>query len=435
MQGKRMNWAVLTACIVALSGLARGGAVVMKDGSQVDGKIVEEDENSVKIETKDGVKTFNMAEVREVLDDKEALQKQYRARRARIDKANPKHLVKLGNWCIDNNLIEESVELFEEAVAEDPENEEAVATLRELREAVKAADGGPIEFVSRRGIFRQVDEKLQEGDHEAATQLLEELEEGGKLTLEERCRLYFYYARCHEKAGRWDEALKLWDSLTRQVGTLKEDRAVARARVQLLKECPDGNYKPRGGSNGGLLSDDAVMDQAMKDIAQVIVDEAKASFEEEKRRYASNPSRMASRSSFRKASSLLNDADMLAPGIAKPLLVEIAGTKIGALQQKADGYVEKAFEASPMKLEVPDLKRIPSSRANVWFAKWQRAEKRFQSICDRALSGLNDVREACKEFPADLKVFDSAAALKELGLKEEMARIKAFKNEHKLGSS
>jgi hypothetical protein len=60
------------------------------------------------------------------------LQKEYRARLARIDKADPAARLELGRWCLEQKLRDEAIAEFRAVVSEDPKCEAAIEELRKL---------------------------------------------------------------------------------------------------------------------------------------------------------------------------------------------------------------------------------------------------------------------------------------------------------------
>jgi uncharacterized protein YkwD len=97
---------VLTVTFLALAGLAVADIIKLNTGGKVTGKIVEEDESQIVIETPTG-RTVIMREDIASIERGGELKELYSKRLGEINKNSAKDHYKLGFWCKDNKMAEE----------------------------------------------------------------------------------------------------------------------------------------------------------------------------------------------------------------------------------------------------------------------------------------------------------------------------------------
>ena len=375
--------------------------------------------------------------------------KEYRKRLARIDKRDPAALTELGKWCAENKLRDNAIKLLKAALMEDSKFEPAIEQLKKLDAYDEPKPVGepdkpdePKTPPLSEGLG-QVEEEIQSGGHKIALALIGRMLKDRKISAKEKAKLYWFRARCYEKAGEWRKARKAWEVAARPTAATKRDRAIAKARYNTLRKYPDGHYKPKRKPDEvapdldtDLLSDDKVIEAAMNDAAKLYMAKGEKSAAVVMKRAKSKPiSRL--RASFKTAISYFDQADLIVPDISKPSRDKLATDHAEFLMTPAKHYVTKALESTPINamtggtVEV----RVLAGRmmlAGLTLQKWRKLEKVYNAYWKKA-----------KPFIAKIKVIsadnaevlaDTQAAVDRLDetINREDAKIAAIRQRYSI---
>jgi len=136
----------LVVCLLVAS--ARADVIHLKDGRTIEGKILEENRKSVKIETQFGsVRTIDQDRILRI-ERKKTAREEYEDRKRRTDDEDAEALYRLGAWCRENGLVVESLEAFRKVIQLDPDHPEARRALGYVRRGdrwiLESSDTGPV---------------------------------------------------------------------------------------------------------------------------------------------------------------------------------------------------------------------------------------------------------------------------------------------------
>ncbi len=110
--------------LLLICGFAFSDVINFKDGRKIEGKIVYKDSKIVRIKTKYGTNEFSMADILNI-DEKETKEQEYNNL---VKKTNPKDteaVMKLVDWCNENDMKSHARNHLKEILEYDPNNEEA----------------------------------------------------------------------------------------------------------------------------------------------------------------------------------------------------------------------------------------------------------------------------------------------------------------------
>lgn len=128
---RRTTAALLLLALAA--GTAAGDTIYLKNGGKFEGKLVSESPTEVVFEVRGiGEQTFKRADVLKI-ERGETVLDEYDRRRAAIEEGDADAWFELGMWCREKGLRKEANASFEEAIAIDPEHEEARKALGYVR--------------------------------------------------------------------------------------------------------------------------------------------------------------------------------------------------------------------------------------------------------------------------------------------------------------
>jgi thioredoxin-related protein len=194
-------FAVLAA-IVCFATAVLADTIVLRDGSKIEGKILEEGTAGVKILTKYGAITINRRSITKII--KETPDSAEYAEKA---KGLAKEHVELAEWCTEKGLEEEAQSHYELALKFDEENKAARKALGYIKKDDKWVKGtGQAEK----------EEEPEKKEEEAKKEEEKEEKPAERLTREE-------YARLHQEsltklqAGEYEEAEKLLNKIIKAV--------------------------------------------------------------------------------------------------------------------------------------------------------------------------------------------------------------------------
>jgi len=128
--------AALAAAFFVLADDARADLVKLKDGREIEGKVLEQNADSVVVKTSFGKQTFKKAEVKSI-EIKETPADVYEKRYASLKRDDVAEVMDLANFASSNKLRTEAQNLYKLAITLDPDNEEA----RRALGYVKTKDG------------------------------------------------------------------------------------------------------------------------------------------------------------------------------------------------------------------------------------------------------------------------------------------------------
>jgi tetratricopeptide (TPR) repeat protein len=128
LTGENMRGLILAGCALLLFFFAFSprplfaqDVVKLVDGGEIHGRIVEETENFVKIETRGATVQVKRDEIATILKDFD-FDSELKKRRSSLPAGDADALYKLGLWCEENKRGKEAKECFEEAVKINPEH-------------------------------------------------------------------------------------------------------------------------------------------------------------------------------------------------------------------------------------------------------------------------------------------------------------------------
>lgn len=134
--GWRLLLVALVATFVTTSVLmARTAVVTMKNGTRVEGEVVEETPDAVVIETH-GVRTVIQRVDMESIETRESFEKEFADRRAKLAEGDVAARLELARWCFDQRHYPEAREIADEAAKLDPNSTDAAAMQELIRRQV-----------------------------------------------------------------------------------------------------------------------------------------------------------------------------------------------------------------------------------------------------------------------------------------------------------
>lgn len=134
--GWRLLLVALVATVITTSVLlARTAVVTMKNGTRVEGEVVEETPEAVVIEAH-GVRTVIQRTDMESMETRESFDKEFADRRAKLAEGDVTGRLELARWCFDQHQYPEAREIADEAAKLDPNSTDAVAMQDLIRRQV-----------------------------------------------------------------------------------------------------------------------------------------------------------------------------------------------------------------------------------------------------------------------------------------------------------
>lgn len=139
--------------------------VILEDGTELAGVLIEETETSVSIRSAFGVTTIEMSKVKEIQRGVNPAQREYRERASRARRKNSASAwYEVGNWARGKGLEEESQEAFNEAIKLDPDHAPARLGLGEARVDGEWLDAKRVADLIASGWRRQGDTLVEPGE-------------------------------------------------------------------------------------------------------------------------------------------------------------------------------------------------------------------------------------------------------------------------------
>ncbi|MFP4056187.1 MAG: hypothetical protein ACLF0G_04895 [Candidatus Brocadiia bacterium] len=167
---------LLAACLLAAGG-ARGDIIHLKTG-QVEGRVIEETDDEVVVETKVGKVTLKKSQVVRI-EEKASPLDIYHEMAAKVGENDAEGHFSLGRWCADHKLFRQAREEYRKTIAIDPDHKGARERLGYVhkhgkwmtRAEAKRADG----FVRHEGRWVTAEERDRELRREAVLDRLQAL--------------------------------------------------------------------------------------------------------------------------------------------------------------------------------------------------------------------------------------------------------------------
>jgi hypothetical protein len=124
LSGRNALLALVSLLVVLAGGLARADVVHLRSGGQIEGKVLEETADAIRVRTRFGVQTIARSEVVKI-ERKETAEEVYARRLASLEPGDVEGLLDLARFCKEQRLTAEWKATLERVVAADPDNEEA----------------------------------------------------------------------------------------------------------------------------------------------------------------------------------------------------------------------------------------------------------------------------------------------------------------------
>jgi len=348
------------AAFLVLTCCATADVVYLKDNTQVEGRIVEENEDEVAIEVQQGdlkaIRRIKRSEISKI-EKRKTPQEEYVEALSSLPMDDAKGFYELGKWCKEKGMLEEAKLAFMKALEIDPGFDEA---------------GKELGWVCVSGVWQSIDYFLEKADtliqskkYEPAAKLLKRLWDAVSKTDTSqsansmvRRQILMRLARCFECLGKWDDAVKTYDLIVR-TSPPKAELYKARVRQKIIREHPDGKFncpydpslfpkaelqKRRNLLGVQSLTRPEVMEFAVRCEANKILEAAArkvAKADDEMRFKPEEADRL-----YQEAAAEARQADYLVPEISRPLLVKIAFAR-GKLLDILAAKAMKEVQADP----------------------------------------------------------------------------------------
>jgi tetratricopeptide (TPR) repeat protein len=128
--------AVMLSLVLAAGSAALADTIILTNGDKIEGKILEEDERAVKIQTKYGPITLARRSIRRVVKEGPT-EAEYKEKASALAKDH----VELGDWCKEKGLEDEAKKHYEMALRFDPDNTDARKALGFVKKGDKWVKG------------------------------------------------------------------------------------------------------------------------------------------------------------------------------------------------------------------------------------------------------------------------------------------------------
>jgi tetratricopeptide (TPR) repeat protein len=166
------------AVLLAFASVAYAETVILKTGDKIEGKVIEETEEYVKLETKWGELKINKSEI-EKIERGDPVVEEFNKKRAELAE---KHF-ELAMWCKEKGLKEEMKKELESVIALNPDHEGARAELGYIRKDgawVKKEEVGkeskpPTSREELVALYQKAIELLQSGKYKEAIEAYEKI--------------------------------------------------------------------------------------------------------------------------------------------------------------------------------------------------------------------------------------------------------------------
>src|SRR3989338_5292746 len=105
MNGKMLTYAITMATIAIFVSTIFADIVIQKDGTKIEGKLIEKISEHLKLETFDGIVTINVKEISKH-NKTESLYEKYLKEKKSLKEDDAEGCVKIGLWCKNQKLLE-----------------------------------------------------------------------------------------------------------------------------------------------------------------------------------------------------------------------------------------------------------------------------------------------------------------------------------------
>ena len=270
---------------------ALGDVIYLKSGGEVEGRIIEESDEFLKVELISGIIVEFAQKNIEKIEKKETPLDEYKRRLEQVDENDAKALVDLALWCRDNHLIKEAQELAQKVVKIDKDNEAARSILGFVKIEGKWFKLGPRDIYLDGKVY-SVEQALDnaqnlygEGKPEQSIKFWEavyrKLSESQKLSADRTM------AKIYQTLGDLGRLTKSYQRLSITRLLPKNERIVYIYKVKILKKSRRG-FIVLDGENRSLLKE-GVMEEAIKAEGKVVLGQAYSKMKAVEVRSRSNP--------------------------------------------------------------------------------------------------------------------------------------------------
>jgi len=387
--------------------------IYLKDGGTKEGKIVGNENGVVVLEVEIGKLKANVRYPEDEIDRIEKIappKEAFEEKLAAIQADDADAYYKLGLWAEERHLADQAKTAFEKAMRTGEGHRGAAAKLGCVK-----LEG---QWMPQADALRRLQEMYDQGQFEAVYTRLSPLKDIPAEAVQHGLRddVFMLYAKSCERMGKWEEAVAAWRLYVRANPTNKTNADVAAVRIAILQEHPDGQYscdkkdfpaavlkdEPSVAQlleQGGIksLTDESVMNLALKAKAGVLLDEAKKCADQVVD--YSEPSIKAWRLALRKAGT----ASRMLARAAKDLRLQIIKKGFAFHDKNLQGVAQELEQKAKAASQNPDV-----------------SDDCLQK-CRKVLESYEDCVEFLKDFEKDLP--EEYAKAQE-GVARETQRVK-----------
>jgi len=404
--------AVLVLCFYP----ARADEVSLKSGEKIEGKIVEETDDYIRLEIEGkagkGSRRINRSEIASI-EKKKTPREEFTDRFLAISSDDAEGFYKLGVWAKKKGLVEQANLAFDKALEVNPEHLKAG-----MERGLIFIDGrwqSAADFQARADAFYR-QKKYAEG-----AKILEGLinQPADKLNSLVRKQVLLNLCKYYEALGRWQDALDAYDRVMKFHPT-KEERFLIQAKKRIISEHMDGKFNcafdktlfkdQKQQKAAHLLGEQPlsrpdVMRFALRMEARKIIEEAEKIAARAREEEENDPE--AADKLYEEAYQKALEADILVPDISKQARLSMVLARCRMLDAQA------ARQQKVVQQDVGYTARTQSYpgdrvKADQYLAK----VRRLYDIYRKKLELLRPfVREAAKEINKTVQGYDKAENL------------------------
>ena len=391
----RLSYPLLALAVCAAVHAARADTIYMKDGRKLEGKVLAETEDTVKIKLQFGATVVKRADIQRI--DKPADNAAaYQAKAAKLSGDDAAGHYQLGLWCKEKGMSAEAQREFEVAIAADANHAES------RRELGFTQVGG--KWVKEARQLKSARALRRLGRLQQCMALLQPLV-SSKDEQSVRKPASLMLAEVMVKQGKWDSALGLYQSLE-ELELTDDERTVVRARRDILAMHPDGMYvvSPEASAATGKkapegmqsLSSPEVMQAALVDKARAIVEEGKVVYEKARSTDVVSPDDALKL--YEQADGHFSRANLLSKDIARSFRIEIARKLIAWHDKKTAHYGTKFMAVPQPTIYVRRSGKMTSSSKK----KWQTYVEKRGRYLDYIQTHYKKMLQIAQPYPDEL---------------------------------
>jgi len=413
--------------LLAFPSVARADTVVLKTGTVLQGRVVDQNDATVVLQIGETKLTIERDKIREVkVTDAAAsgetpavavrsARAEYEARLQKLQADDAQAQFALGTWCRDQRLTEEALKHFKLAALCNPPHPNALDECARLGAfLIKGVAFGADVLLGPNPPEMKPKEQAE---------LWERILAYGKLNDEQKISLIGRLSELYEKFERYDDIKRLWPPYADLMAA--RARAIDRFELNLVIKSiadrfPDGLYEvqptaagsypatPFVTGTGGATVDiaagkhalaaPAVLTVAVRDVAKKYIADAYAQIEQAKIITVTNPLK-AYQENLKQAEKAVAYVKDVAPDVDKRLPMELASAQIGALSQVASVCGDEANRSKPdycfYKHPMSEVRFHPKDQ---WF-EWARKGLQAVRYYNDAIQAHQRILQAAEPFP------------------------------------